>query len=107
MTGEPPPLARGERLYRWSPRAVASWDDLHMAEGRHRRRAIVLAVAAIVLGTSSVFVGEFFLALALVAAGLAAIEWAMWRRSRPRSRIPDYRPPGPVDVPLDEPPDPE
>lgn len=72
-----------------------------MAEGRHRRRTIVFAVAAILLATLGVFVGEFVLALAVVAAGLAAIEWAMWRRSRPRSRIPDHRPVDTVDVPLD------
>lgn len=88
----PPPRPQGERTLRWSERSVDGWDGLQMSEGRHGQRAIFFAVATGLLLVTGAVVDQLFLALGVVAGLFALIEWAMWRRSRPRSRLPDHRP---------------
>jgi len=100
MTDERP---QGPQLLPWTSRAISGWDQVQLDEGGHRRRAIVLAVVSLVLAALGLTVHTVFLAFAAVTIGIAAIEWAMWRRSRPVSRIPDYRPIPTVEVDLDDP----
>ena len=87
MSGRPV----GDPTMRWNERAYASWDEMSMAEGRHCRLAIGYAVVTVACLVAGVLFHAFFLALALLPATLFAVEYAMWRRSRPTSRIPDYR----------------
>ena len=98
MSGRPV----GDPTMRWNERAYGSWDEMAMAEGRHRRLAIGYAVATVVCLVAGVLFQPFFLALALLPATLCAVEYAMWRRSRPTSRIPDYRRPDRAEIELEQ-----
>lgn len=98
MSGRPV----GDPTMRWSERAYGTWDEMSMAEGRHRRPAIGYAVVTVACLVAGVLFHAFFLALALPFAALGAIEIAMWRRSRPTSRIPDYRRPDRAEIDLDQ-----
>ena len=73
-----------------------------MDEGGHLRRTVAFSILGILLLVAGVFAHQVFLSLALLAAILVAIEYAMWRRSRPTSRIPDYRPTPTVEIELDD-----
>ena len=99
MSGRPV----GDPTMRWNERAYGSWDEMSMGEGRHRRLAIVYAVATVACLFAGALFHAFFLALALLPATLCAVEYAMWRRSSPTSRIPDYRQREPVEIDLEQP----
>ncbi|TDT14812.1 hypothetical protein BDK89_0369 [Ilumatobacter fluminis] len=93
----------GDPTLRWNERAYGSWDEMPMGDGRHRRLAIVYLAATAVCLLGGALFHPFFLALALLFAALGAVEYAMWRRSRPTSRIPDYRQPEPAEIDLEQP----
>ncbi len=92
----------GDPTMRWNERAFGGWDRVRMDEGDHRRRSVVLAVVVVLLLVLGFVIHPVFSGLALLAAILLAIEYAMWRRSRPTSRIPDYRPPPHVNIELED-----
>ncbi|MCB0969044.1 MAG: hypothetical protein KDB37_19610 [Ilumatobacter sp.] len=98
MSGRP----SGDPSMRWNEHAYGSWDEMSMGDGRHRRLTIAYAVAAAVCLAAGALVHTFFFAIALLVGGMVAVEYAMWRRSRPTSRIPDYRDPDPAEIDLDD-----
>lgn len=98
MSGRP----AGDPTLRWNERAFGSWDEMPMGDGRHRRLAIVYLAATVVGMVAGVVFHSFFFALALLFGALGAVEYAMWRRSRPTSRIPDYRQPEPAEIELEQ-----
>ena len=98
MSGRPV----GDPTMRWNERAYGSWDEMPMGDGRHRRLAIVYAVATAVCLFGGAVFHTFFLGLALLPGALGAVEYAMWRRSRPTARIPDYRRPDPAEIELEQ-----
>lgn len=99
MSGRP----SGDPAMRWNEHAYGSWDEMSMSEGRHRRLAVAYAVVALVCLLAGLLFHAFFLALALLVGALGALEYAMWRRSRPTSRIPDHRPPDRAEIDLEQP----
>jgi amino acid permease len=79
------------------------WDELDAHHARHRRSLIVLTVAAAVLFVGGIAVSSAFIALAIALLAMATVQFVMFRKSRSRVPIPDYRPMPPADVELDGP----
>lgn len=82
----------GDPFMRLNSRAVGNWNELQMDEGGHGRRTRWFVATAIALVAVGAFVQPALIAFALVPAMLGGLEYAMYRRSRPVSKIPDYRP---------------
>lgn len=75
--------------------------DVERQHAQHRRQVVVLAVM-----TAAIFVLAIIVAPAVAGFALFIVPWLLlelWnvRRTRPRMRIPDFRPPETVEIELD------
>jgi hypothetical protein len=93
----------GVPLFTGSADGPDYWNDLAARHAQHRRHVRNLLVVMVVVVVLAAAVDVNMLGVAALVGPLLVLELWMVRRSRPTSRIPDYRAPDRVEIELDEP----
>jgi len=83
------------------PDGVAYWQHQTERHDEHRRSMISLTVAIGAILLLALVIDPVLAWCAAFLIPFLGIQWWLARRSRPTSKIPDYRPPGTADVPLE------
>jgi len=78
------------------------WANQAERHHQHRRSLIALLVAIGAILLLALIIHPTLAWCAVFLLPFVALEWWLARCSRPTSKIPDYRPPDPVEITLDD-----